>query len=145
MNLPMNYNERIKLVDRMTNNDLFTFKELLELKEGKMLEYGDLFIIDKNGEYWFSIVYLDGKWVAVTGDYKLVEISEKELSQYKFYNRNLFNSPYQDYIKREGKENFERLSIQDKCDVFCDNYFKKRINQTLDGLIETLEKVVKEN
>ena len=45
MKLPMNYEDRVKLVDRITNVKEFNFDEILKFKEKDMLEDGDLFII----------------------------------------------------------------------------------------------------
>ena len=142
MNLPFNYEERINIVDRTTHQETFTFKEILDWESKKMLQEGDHFIIDKDGDYWFSIVYINGDFYAVTSDPKLVKISRDELSQYKYYNKNLIESSYQEFIKREGLEKFNQLSLQDKCDVYIGNYFVKRVNDLLDGLKNTLSSLV---
>lgn len=144
MNMPMNYEERINIVDRCTNQELFTFDEILDYKKRNMLEFGDLFIIDNNGEYWHNVVYIYDMFCVITGDYQIVRISEEELSKYKFYNKNLMGNPYQEFKKREkdDKVNFEELSMEDKCDVLVGNYFTKRINETLDGLKSTLQDLV---
>lgn len=144
MKMPMNYEERVNLVDKMVNQQLFTFEELLQYKNRDMLEYGDLFIIDKDGDYWFSIVFLDNKWYAITGDHTLEEITENELSKYKFYNQNAMGSPYQDFIKRESIEKYNQLSLYDKCDVLNGDYFCKRFDKLTDNLINTFEKLIED-
>lgn len=147
MNLPMNYEERTRIVDKVCGmngqSQLFEFSEILDWKNKNMLEEGDLFIIEKDGDYWFSIVYLNKKWFAITGDPKLVEISEEELSQYKFFNKNAVgDNPYQEFLKREGQEKFNSLSYEEKCYVYSDQYFTRHVNDILDGLKNTLSDVV---
>ena len=142
MKLPMNYEDRVKLVDKITNVEEFNFDEILKFKQKNMLEDGDLFIIWKDGNKWFSIVYLQSKFFAVTGDPKLVEISEKELSAYKYTIHTWSDNPYQEYIKRESLDSFNNLSDEDKCYVYADQYYIRHINETLDGLKKALSDVV---
>lgn len=142
MKLPMNYEDRVKLVDKITNVEEFNFDEILKFKQKNMLEDGDLFIIWKDGNKWFSIVYLQSKFFAITGDPKLVEISEKELSAYKYTIHTWSDNPYQEYIKRESLDSFNNLSNEDKCYVYADQYYIRHINETLDGLKKALSDVV---
>lgn len=142
MKLPMNYEDRVKLVDKITNVEEFNFDEILKFKQKNMLEEGDLFIIWKDGNKWFSIVYLQSKFFAITGDPKLVEISEKELSAYKYTIHTWSDNPYQEYIKRESLDSFNNLSDEDKCYVYADQYYIRHINETLDGLKKALSDVV---
>lgn len=142
MKLPMNYEDRVKLVDKITNVEEFNFDEILKFKQKNMLEDGDLFIIWKDGNKWFSIVYLQSKFFAITGDPKLVEISEKELSAYKYTIHTWSDNPYQEYIKRESLDSFNNLSDEDKCYVYADQYYIRHINETLDGLKKVLSDVV---
>ena len=142
MKLPMNYEDRVKLVDKITNVEEFNFDEILKFKQKNMLEDGDLFIIWKDGNKWFSIVYLQSKFFAITGDPKLVEISEKELSAYKYTIHTWSDNPYQEYIKRESLDNFNNLSDEDKCYVYADQYYIRHINETLDGLKKALSDVI---
>ena len=142
MKLPMNYENRVKLVDRITSVEEFNFDEILKFKEKDMLEEGDLFIIWKDGNKWFSIVYLHHKFFAITGDPKLVEISEKELSKHKYTIHTWSDNPYQEYIKREGLDSFNNLSDEDKCYVYVDQYYIRHINETLDGLKKALSDVI---
>lgn len=142
MKLPMNYEDRVKLVDKITNVEEFNFDEILKFKQKNMLEDGDLFIIWKDGNKWFSIVYLQSKFFAITGDPKLVEISEKELSAYKYTIHTWSDNPYQEYIKRESLDSFNNLSDEDKCYVYVDQYYIRHINETLDGLKKALSDVV---
>lgn len=142
MKLPMNYEDRVKLVDKITNVEEFNFDEILKFKQKNMLEDGDLFIIWKDGNKWFSIVYLQSKFFAITGDPKLVEISEKELSAYKYTIHTWSDNPYQEYIKRESLDSFNNLSDEDKCYVYADQYYIRHINETLDGLKKALSDVV---
>lgn len=138
MKLPMNYEDRVKLVDKITNVEEFNFDEILKFKQKNMLEDGDLFIIWKDGNKWFSIVYLQSKFFAITGDPKLVEISEKELSAYKYTIHTWSDNPYQEYIKRESLDSFNNLSDEDKCYVYADQYYIRHINETLDRLKKAL-------
>lgn len=142
MKLPMNYEDRVKLVDKITNVEEFNFDEILKFKQKNMLEDGDLFIIWKDGNKWFSIVYLQSKFFAITGDPKLVEISEKELSAYKYTIHTWSDNPYQEYIKRESLDSFNNLSDEDKCYVYADQYYIRHINETLDRLKKALSDVV---
>ena len=142
MKLPMNYEDRVKLVDKITNVEEFNFDEILKFKQKNMLEDGDLFIIWKDGNRWFSIVYLQSKFFAITGDPKLVEISEKELSAYKYTIHTWSDNPYQEYIKRESLDSFNNLSDEDKCYVYADQYYIRHINETLDELKKALSDVV---
>ena len=142
MKLPMNYEDRVKLVDQITNVEEFNFDEILKFKQKNMLEDGDLFIIWKDGNKWFSIVYLQSKFFAITGDPKLVEISEKELSAYKYTIHTWSDNPYQEYIKRESLDSFNNLSDEDKCYVYADQYYIRHINETLDRLKKALSDVV---
>lgn len=142
MKLPTNYEDRVKLVDKITNVEEFNFDEILKFKQKNMLEDGDLFIIWKDGNKWFSIVYLQSKFFAITGDPKLVEISEKELSAYKYTIHTWSDNPYQEYIKRESLDSFNNLSDEDKCYVYADQYYIRHINETLDGLKKALSDVV---
>ena len=142
MKLPMNYEDRVKLVDKITNVEEFNFDEILKFKQKNMLEDGDLFIIWKDGNKWFSIVYLQSKFFAITGDPKLVEISEKELSAYKYTIHTWSDNPYQEYIKKESLDSFNNLSDEDKCYVYADQYYIRHINETLDGLKKALSDVV---
>lgn len=142
MKLPMNYEDRVKLVDKITNVEEFNFDEILKFKQKNMLEDGDLFIIWKDGNKWFSIVYLQSKFFAITRDPKLVEISEKELSAYKYTIHTWSDNPYQEYIKRESLDSFNNLSDEDKCYVYADQYYIRHINETLDGLKKALSDVV---
>lgn len=142
MKLPMNYEDRVKLVDKITNVEEFNFNEILKFKQKNMLEDGDLFIIWKDGNKWFSIVYLQSKFFAITGDPKLVEISEKELSAYKYTIHTWSDNPYQEYIKRESLDSFNNLSDEDKCYVYADQYYIRHINETLDGLKKALSDVI---
>lgn len=142
MKLPMNYEDRVKLVDKITNVEEFNFDEILKFKQKNMLEDGDLFIIWKDGNKWFSIVYLQSKFFAITGDPKLVEIGEKELSAYKYTIHTWSDNPYQEYIKRESLDSFNNLSDEDKCYVYADQYYIRHINETLDGLKKALNDVV---
>lgn len=142
MKLPMNYEDRVKLVDKITNVEEFNFDEILKFKQKNMLEDGDLFIIWKDGKKWFSIVYLQSKFFAITGDPKLVEISEKELSAYKYTIHTWSDNPYQEYIKRESLDSFNNLSDEDKCYVYADQYYIRHINETLDGLKKALSNVI---
>lgn len=142
MKLPMNYEDRVKLVDKITNVEEFNFDEILKFKQKNMLEDGDLFIIWKDGNKWFSIVYLQSKFFAITGDPKLVEISEKELSAYKYTIHTWSDNPYQEYIKRESLDSFNNLSDEDKCYVYADQYYIRHINETLDGLKKALNDVI---
>lgn len=142
MKLPMNYEDRVKLVDKITNVEEFNFDEILKFKQKNMLEDGDLFIIWKDGNKWFSIVYLQSKFFAITGDPKLVEISEKELSAYKYTIHTWSDNPYQEYIKRESLDSFNNLSDEDKCYVYADQYYIRHINETLDGLKKALSDVI---
>ena len=142
MKLPMNYEDRVKLVDKITNVEEFNFDEILKFKQKNMLEDGDLFIIWKDGNKWFSIVYLQSKFFAITGDSKLVEISEKELSAYKYTIHTWSDNPYQEYIKRESLDSFNNLSDEDKCYVYADQYYIRHINETLDGLKKALSDVI---
>ena len=142
MKLPMNYEDRVKLVDKITNVEEFNVDEILKFKQKNMLEDGDLFIIWKDGNKWFSIVYLQSKFFAITGDPKLVEISEKELSAYKYTIHTWSDNPYQEYIKRESLDSFNNLSDEDKCYVYADQYYIRHINETLDRLKKALSDVV---
>lgn len=142
MKLPMNYEDRVKLVDKITNVEEFNFDEILKFKQKNMLEDGDLFIIWKDGNKWFSIVYLQSKFFAITGDPKLVEISEKELLAYKYTIHTWSDNPYQEYIKRESLDSFNNLSDEDKCYVYADQYYIRHINETLDGLKKALSDVI---
>lgn len=142
MKLPMNYEDRVKLVDKITNVEEFNFDEILKFKQKNMLEDGDLFIIWKDGNKWFSIVYLQSKFFAITRDPKLVEISEKELSAYKYTIHTWSDNPYQEYIKRESLDSFNNLSDEDKCYVYADQYYIRHINETLDGLKKALSDVI---
>lgn len=142
MKLPMNYEDRVKLVDKITNVEEFNFDEILKFKQKNMLEDGDLFIIWKDGNKWFSIVYLQSKFFAITGDPKLVEISEKELSAYKYTIHTWSDNPYREYIKRESLDSFNNLSDEDKCYVYADQYYIRHINETLDRLKKALSDVV---
>ena len=142
MKLPMNYEDRVNLVDKITKVEEFNFDEILKFKQKNMLEDGDLFIIWKDGNKWFSIVYLQSKFFAITGDPKLVEISEKELSAYKYTIHTWSDNPYQEYIKRESLDSFNNLSDEDKCYVYADQYYIRHINETLDGLKKALNDVI---
>lgn len=83
MRLPTNIKQKEKLINKSLNGKDFTFKEIFTFKQKKMLEDGDLFIIYSNNNKWFSIVYIQDKFYAITGDPKLVEINEQELLKYK--------------------------------------------------------------
>lgn len=142
MKMPLNYEERTALVDKIcgmnNQSNLFSFEEILQLKENNLLEEGDLFIMNReDGE--FAVVYLDNKWNIITGDNQIIGISDKVLSKYTYYNKNFGDNPLQEFIKRKGQNEFNKLSQSEKCDVYIGNYFINHINDTLDGLINTLE------
>lgn len=143
--MPMNYEERLDIVDRicgMKEPNTFSFEEISKWREKGLLEFGDLFIIVKFGELWHSVVFMGDRWQILTGDYKRVEVSDEAIKDFRFVNKNYQGSPFQDFIKREGFNKFQELSEEDKIDVFTGNYFVKHLSETMDGLRNALEDVV---
>lgn len=142
MRLPTNIKQKEKLINKSLNGEDFTFKEIFTFKQKKMLEDGDLFIIYSNNNKWFSIVYLQDKFYAITGDPKLVEINEQELLKYKCTIYDIIENPYQEFIKEEGIDKFNSLSQADKCYVYNAQYYIRHTDEIFEGLKQALKDVV---
>lgn len=78
MKMPMNYEERVKLTDKFCGmngeSNLWTWLEIMDLKNKGLLEDYDLFVIYKDEKEWHSILYIQDKWYVVPEDKEMVEI-----------------------------------------------------------------------
>ena len=146
MKMPMNYEERVKLTDKFCGmngeSNLWTWLEIMDLKNKGLLEDYDLFVIYKDEKEWHSILYIQDKWYVVPEDQEMVEIIPSVLMKYEFLNKNFLGNPYQKFIERNGVEKFNKLDDLDKQKVYTDTYLAKELNNILDGLTEALKDVV---
>ena len=71
----MNYEERAKLTDKFCGmngeSNLWTWMEIMDLKNKGLLEDYDLFVIYKDEKEWHSILYIQDKWYVVPEDSNL--------------------------------------------------------------------------
>ncbi len=146
MKMPMNYEERVKLTDKFCGmngeSNLWTWLEIMDLKNKGLLEDYDLFVIYKDEKEWHSILYIQDKWYVVPEDKEMVEIIPSVLMKYVYINKNFLGNPQQRFIERNGVEKFNKLGDLDKQKVYTDTYLVKELNNILDGLTGALKDVV---
>ena len=147
MKMPADYNERIKLTDKFCGmngqENIWTWEEIKDLKDKHLLENFDLFVILENGKEWHSVIFINYKWYIVPEDEEMVEITEYVLEKYKFLNKNFMKNPYQEFIERRGDEEFNNLSQMDKQKVYTGTFITQELHETLDGLKNSFEDLIK--
>ena len=146
MKMPLDYNERLKLTDKFTGmngqSNLWTWEEIKDLQNKRLLENFDLFVIYEDNKEWHSILFINNKWYIVPEDEEMVEVTEYVLEKYKFLNKNFIHNPYQEFISRRGEGDFLELNNMDKQKVYTGTYIEQELDNILTGLKDTLSDVI---